>query len=98
MPLVRNISDFHVILSEGFYGVCIDFPCHSERSIEDAESKNPFSQLGIRAGMARGKFVQGAVRVVTSLTRSVRYFLKRKNPYKRRGEIWWGMYRTFLSF
>ena len=21
---------------------CTDFPCHSERSIEDAESKNPF--------------------------------------------------------
>ena len=39
---MRHVSIFRVILSGGFYAACIDFLCHSERSIEDAESKNPF--------------------------------------------------------
>ena len=27
---------------------CVDLPCHSERSIEDAESKNPFLLMARR--------------------------------------------------
>ena len=38
---MRHLPIFRVILSGGFYAASTDLPCHSERSIEDVESKNP---------------------------------------------------------
>ena len=56
---VRHVSIFRVILSGGFYGVCPDFPRHSERSIEDAESKNPLLLMA-RLMARRGYWEDGS--------------------------------------
>ena len=46
---MRHLPFFRVILRVGFYAAFTVPPCHSERSIEDAESKNPFL-LMVRRG------------------------------------------------